>query len=127
MNFVLRKSNNMQTLQQSYNPSYAPTAKRQSVIVQYFAWCKGQEEYRFGWLAVILAVHGCVLSPATTLMIALGGNNIILWSMALGAMAMALVTNVSAMPTKITIPVFFFSILIDLVVIGVSLNAVFSS
>lgn len=115
----------MQTLQQSYNASYAQTAKKQSVIAQFFAWCESQEQYRFGWLAVILAVHGCVLSPATVLIIALGGNSITLWGMALGAMAMALVTNLSAMPTKITIPVFFLSILIDLVVIGISLSNIF--
>ena len=43
------------------------------------------------------------------------------WGMAIGAMAIALVANLAAMPTKITIPVFFFSVLIDIVVIVINL------
>ena len=117
----------MQILQQIYNPSYAADRSKQSTVAQFFAWCKGQEEYRYGWLAVIIALHGCVLSPITVLAISLGSNNIILWCMALGAMAIALVTNLAAMPTRITIPVFFFSVIIDLTVIGYSLAAFFSA
>ena len=33
-------------------------------------------------------------------------------------MAMALVTNLAAMPTKVTIPIFFLSVLIDIAVIA---------
>jgi hypothetical protein len=36
-------------------------------------------------------------------------------------MAMALVTNLAALPTKITLPVFFLSVLIDLGIIIASL------
>ena len=111
----------METLQQVYNASYV---ERESVITQFFAWCRNQEPYRYGWLAAIIALHGCVFSPITVLMIALGGNNIILWAMAIGAMGMSLITNLAALPTKITIPVFFVSILIDLVVIGISLGVI---
>ncbi len=116
----------MQTLQQTYNPSYIAARSKQSTVSQFFAWCKGQEEYRYGWLAVIIALHGCVLSPITVLAITLGSNSMILWGVAIGAMAMALVTNLAAMPTKITIPVFFFSVIIDLTVIGISLNTILS-
>ena len=117
----------MQTLQQTYNPSYAADRSNQSIVSQFCAWCKGQEEYRYGWLAVIIALHGCVLSPITVLAITLGSNSMILWGVAIGAMAMALVTNLAAMPTKITIPVFFFSIIIDLAIIGYSLASFFSA
>jgi hypothetical protein len=47
----------------------------------------------------------------------LGGNLPIFWPFAIAAIAMSLVVNLAALPTKITIPVFLFSILIDLVVI----------
>ena len=114
----------MQTLQQSYVPSLVSDVKKQSIVTQFLSWCKEQEEYRLAWLAVILTVHGCVLSPATVLLIVSGNNSIILWSMAIGAMAMALITNLSAMPTKITIPVFFLSIVIDIAAIALAFTSI---
>jgi len=116
-NFVSEKIFYMQLVQHSYSPSYLQTAKKQSFLSRFINWCNGQEQYRFGWLAITLTLHGCVLAPITVLSIALGGNNFVLWGIAIGAIAMALVTHLAAMPTKVTIPVFFFSILLDLVVI----------
>jgi hypothetical protein len=115
----------MQTLQQTLNPGYTTTAKSESIISQFFSWCKNQEEFRYGWLAVIIAVHGCVLTPFTVAMITLSGNNIFLWFIGTGAMAMTMVTNLAALPTKITIPVFFLSIFIDVCIIAVSLSTIF--
>jgi hypothetical protein len=119
--FVPSKLMFMHTLQQTYSPSYTVN-KGQSLVAQFFSWCQGQEPFRFGWLAIILAVHGCVLTPITAMAIAVGGNDIVLWFAAISAMAMALVTNLAAMPTKVTIPVFFLSIVIDIVIMGVSLG-----
>ncbi len=117
----------MQTLQQTYNPSYVPyQKKRQGILTNFFAWCEEQEKYRFGWLAAIIAVHGCVLTPVTVMTVVLGGNSIVFWAMAIGAMGMSLISNLAAMPTKVTIPVFFFSIVIDIVIIGISLFNYFS-
>lgn len=111
----------MQTLQQTYNPTYLPLTQQQSLASQFIAWCKSQEEYRFGWLAVIIALHGCVLTPVTVLLVTLGGNGIVFGIMAISAMAIALITNLAAMPTKITIPVFLFSVLIDVIIVTISL------
>lgn len=104
----------MEALQHSY-----PTAKiyrqaRKSWVQRFFAWCESQEKYRIGWLAAIIAAHGCIITPLTLISIILSGNNIIYWFMAMTAMGASLVTNLAALPTKITIPVFFFSIAIDL-------------
>jgi hypothetical protein len=41
----------------------------------------------------------------------------VLWAFVIAAMTMSLVTNLAALPTKITIPVFFFSLMIDVAVI----------
>ena len=114
----------MQLVQHSYNPVYLQTAKKQSLMSRFITWCNGQEKYRFGWLAVTLTLHGCVLAPITVLSIALGGNNFVLWGITIGAMAMALVTHLAAMPTKITIPVFFFSVFLDIVVIVAALASI---
>ena len=45
------------------------------------------------------------------------GNNLYLFVLAIAAMGMTLVTNLAALPTKITIPVFVLSILIDLAIV----------
>ncbi|MEP7375219.1 MAG: hypothetical protein ABI675_17600 [Chitinophagaceae bacterium] len=107
----------MQLVQHSYSPSYLQTEKKQSIVSRFINWCNGQEKYRFGWLAITLTLHGCVLAPITVLSIALCGNNFVFWGIAIGAIAMPLVVNLAAMPTKVTIPVFVFSVLLDLVVI----------
>ena len=113
----------MQTIQ-STHPAYNRTFPRISAILslpaKFFAWCGSQEQYRLGWLAVILAIHGCVLAPLTVFSIFMGGNDMLFWAMTIGAMAMALISNLAAMPTRITIPIFFLSILIDLAVIIIS-------
>ena len=108
----------MQTIQNIYSPANLVVAEKQSVFSKFFAWCNSQEKYRFGWVAAILAIHGCVLAPITVLTIAFGGNSMIAWGMLIGGIAMSLIVNLAAMPTKITIPVFFLSILIDIAVIA---------
>jgi len=84
---------------------------------KFIDWCEGQEKYRFGWLAAALSIHGCILTILTMFAVVLAGNHFIFWPFVIGAMAVTLISNLAAMPTKITIPVFFFSVIIDLVII----------
>jgi hypothetical protein len=114
----------MQTLQHPYSPVYTPSIKTASVLSRFISWCKSQEKYRLGWLAIIIIIHGCILTPVTVSAIVLSGNNFLLWGVAIGAMTMALVVNLAAMPTKVTIPIFFFSILLDLVAIVSALASI---
>jgi hypothetical protein len=50
------------------------------------------------------------------------GNSMLSWSFAIAAIGMSLITNLAALPTKITIPTFFLSILLDLGIIITSLS-----
>ena len=99
---------------------------------RFINWCKGQQHNRLLWLGIALAAHGCVLTPITVLIVMLAGANFSLVVLALAAMGMSLVTNLAAMPTKITIPVFILSILIDIAIliatvfIGYNLSAAFA-
>lgn len=111
----------MQIIQNIYSPANVLATQKQSFLSKFIAWCNGQEKYRFGWVASILAIHGCVLAPITVLAIAFSSNSMIFWGMLIGGIAMSLIVNLAAMPTKITIPVFFLSILIDIVVIAGSI------
>jgi hypothetical protein len=98
-------------------PSYTETHYRFSLWKRFITWTKGQEENRMLWLALAIVGHGCIITIMTTVVIIFSGNHFIYWPFAIAAMGMSLVTNLSALPTKITIPIFFLSILIDLVII----------
>jgi hypothetical protein len=105
------------TLNQAISTTYTQTTTSASLSGKFLAWCKGQQENRFLWLGIALAGHGCILTPLTVMAVLLAGTNITLFILAIVAMGMSLVTNLAAMPTKITIPVFLLSILIDIAII----------
>ena len=106
------------TITQSYLQNPTDTDNKTSLWKRFISWCDGQEKNRFGWLAASLTIHGCVLTIFTMFAVILSGNNFIFWPFIIGAMGITLVVNLAAMPTKITIPVFFFSVLIDLSIIA---------
>jgi hypothetical protein len=108
----------MRTIQPSFGTIHFPAKIKKNLAVhRFFDWCRGQEENRLAWLAVIIFGHGCIITPFTLGFVMLSGNNFEFWPWAIAAMGMSLVTNLAALPTKITIPIFFLSVLIDLVVI----------
>ena len=88
-----------------------------SVWKKFISWCVSQEKHRLGWMIVTITLHGCVLSIFTMFAVVLAGNHFIFWPFIIGGMGITLVTNLAVMPTKITIPVFFCSVLLDLVII----------
>jgi len=107
----------MKTIAQtSYSPSYKITIQF-SLFTRFFDWCKVQEKNRLGWLALSLAAQGCIITPLIILAVGISGNNLILWMAGMIAMGMTLVVNLAAMPTKITIPVFALSVIIDIAII----------
>ena len=85
-----------------------------SFFTKFIDWCRNQEEDRLLWLGVSLTVHGCILAPLASLAVVLAGNALALFMLVIISMGMSLVANLAAMPTKITIPVFALSILIDI-------------
>jgi hypothetical protein len=105
------------TFQSTISTTHSNSIDRPSVISKFINWCKGQEKNRLGWLGAILTIHGCVLTPITLFAIILSGTYFPFYIAALVAMGMAVVTNLAAMPTRITIPVFFLSVLIDIAII----------
>jgi hypothetical protein len=110
------------TIQHVINPAHSKSVDKISHWKKFITWADKQEEHRFGWTAIAIAGHGCFFTIVTVAMILLTGNHFILWPFAIGAMAACLVVNLAAMPTRITIPVLFLSVLIDLVIIGISLS-----
>ena len=105
-------------------PRAAKTAKP-SLFGKFMTWSENQQENRMLWIGLGVAGHGCVLTPLTIMLVLATGNNLMLFMLATAAMAMVLVTNLAAMPTKITIPVFVFSILIDIGIIVTGITSAF--
>jgi hypothetical protein len=106
------------TISPSLAANHSLRTARPSLLTQFLNWAAGQESSRFGWLAGILATHGCVVTPIVILIVAATGMNLVLFITAMAAMGLALTTNLAAMPTRITIPAFFLSLVIDLLVIA---------
>ena len=104
-------------MQHPITTTYRERSSAPSLLTRCITWCKTQEESRLLWLGIILAAHGCILTPITVMVVMFTGNNLYLFVLAIAAMGMTLVTNLAALPTKITIPVFVFSILIDLAIV----------
>jgi hypothetical protein len=102
------------TINQTISASYADTTSKVSLFKRFMNYCKGQENNRLLWLGIALAAHGCVLTPITLMAVLMAGTNMALFMLALIAMGLSVVTNLAAMPTRVTIPVFVFSILIDI-------------
>jgi hypothetical protein len=97
-------------------PFYKPSIQS-NASVRFFDWCKAQEKNRFGWLAISLAAHGCILTPLVVFAVGASGNDFTLWMAAMVAMGVTLIVNLAAQPTKITIPIFFLSIVVDVAIL----------
>ncbi len=100
-----------QTIDTTYESS------KLSLFTRFMNWSKDQERNRLLWIGIALAGHGCIITPLTVMAVLLAGSNLFLFILAIVAMGASLVTNLAAMPTRITIPVFVLSILIDIVII----------
>ena len=108
----------MQTItNQTISTTYTGTANNITLWTKFMSFCKGQENNRLMWVGIALAAHGCVLTPITIMVTLFAGPNFGLFMTGMVAMGIALVANLAAMPTKITIPAFALSIVIDIFVI----------
>jgi hypothetical protein len=93
-----------------------------SPLSRIITWSANQQENRLLWLGIVLAVHGCVLTPLTAMIVMATTYNFALFMAAIVSMAFALVTNLAALPTRVTIPAFFFSVAVDLAIIAASFS-----
>ena len=105
------------TLIQTIAVSYSEKISKVSLIERFLNWCKDQDRNRLLWLGIALSAHGCIITPITVMAVLFAGTNMFLFILAILAMGATLVTNLAAMPTKVTIPVFILSTLIDIAII----------
>jgi len=104
-------------LNQTIAVNYSEKASKVSVFKRFLNWCEGQQKNRLLWLGIALSAHGCIITPLAVMAVLLAGTNMFLFMLAIMAMGATLVTNLAAMPTKITLPVFILSTLVDIAII----------
>mgnify|MGYP003576222044 CR=1 FL=1 len=68
-------------------------------------------------VGIAIVGHSCIITPLTIMAVLLAGTNLFLFVLTIVAMGLSLVTNLTALPTRITIPVFILSIVIDIEVV----------
>ncbi len=105
------------TFNQTITANYQESISRPSIFSNFFTWCANQEQNRLLWIGIALTAHGCVLTPITGIAVQMAGNNMMLFTLVIASMVMVLVTNLAALPTKITIPVFIMSVVIDIAIV----------
>jgi hypothetical protein len=105
------------TFNHTITTSYTESASQTSVFTRFLNWCEAQQFNRMLWIGIALMVHGSILTPLTVMVVLTTVNSLPLFVLSIAAMAMALVVNLAAQPTKISIPVFLLSVLIDLGII----------
>ena len=110
------------TINQQKRTSFLPVFGRTNILQRFKKWADSQNDNRFIWLGVALLAHASLLTPFTAMAVMVTSNNFVLVMVSLSAMALALVTNLAALPTKVTIPAFFLSIVIDIVVVAISFS-----
>lgn len=108
------------TLQHNFTTTYSASVSRTSFITRFLNWCEAQEYNRVFWVGLTLVTHGCIITPLTAIMVMFSGNEvaIIPYGLTMLSMVMVLVTNLAALPTKYTIPVYVLSILADIAIIA---------
>jgi hypothetical protein len=84
------------------------------------AFCERQQKNRLGWTAIILAGQVFLLVPLTLLAISFNGSPFVLWTPVILSSFVTAVSNLLALPTKVTIPVFCASVLINVSMIMLS-------
>jgi len=96
---------------------YSEITTKTSILKRSLSWCEAQQKDRLLWLGISLSAHGCIITPLTVMAVLLAGTNMYLFIIAIVSMGASLVTNLAALPTKITIPVFILSTLVDIAII----------
>jgi hypothetical protein len=101
--------------EQLYN--YSEKANH-NLFSRFFEWCSKQEDNRFLWLGVAFFVQiGAILPITAWAILYLGNNNLILWIAVLCVNVPSLILNLGAAHTKFTLPVFFFALLTEAIII----------
>ncbi|MEO6671141.1 MAG: hypothetical protein ABIN36_16785 [Ferruginibacter sp.] len=98
--------------------AFSSNVENKLTLTGFYTWCAQQETNRLLWLAISMLIQSCILVPATWFALYQTDKSILYFIIPMLAIVMCLVINLAALPTKITIPVFVLSIVMDLVILA---------
>ena len=110
------------TLSQQSLARHYSTSTRRSAWSRFIQWATLEDaKHHFGWVGALLTVQATIILPGTMLAIAAGGASFGLIMVVAATFAAVVITNLAALSTRYTIPVFFICLLINVATILVSL------
>jgi hypothetical protein len=107
----------------TYHSSYKSLSAQRShnnILSRLMAWIISEEKNRIAWVGISITAMSAIFFPFTMAAILFNGAVFPLIIGAMISLAIVVITNLAALPTKYTIPAFLLGILIDLVLIIVS-------
>jgi hypothetical protein len=118
MEYTLTNNSNVCDISAEQLYNYSEKAN-QSLFLRFFDWCSKQEDNRFLWLGVTFFFQiGAILPITVWAILYLGNNSLLLWIIALVVNVPSLILNLGAAHTKFTLPIFFFALLTETIVIA---------
>lgn len=97
-------------------------AEHWGLLPKFINWCEGQEKYKMLWLGLsFMGIIGMVLPCTLAAILFLGGGNFTLIVIAAAVNVPVLVLNLAAQGTKITLPILFLALLVDVSIVLYSL------
>ena len=107
----------------TYHSNYKSLPAQRShnnVLTRLTAWIISEEKNRIAWVGISITAMAAIFFPITMSAILFNGAVFPLIMGAMASLALVVITNLAALPTKYTIPAFILGILTDIVLIVVS-------
>ena len=98
------------------NPFYIQV-RRKSLFSQLGQWVSDDERNHLVWAGISITAMAVLFLPLTITAILFNGSDFSLIIITMISFALVVITNLSALPTRFTIPAFVAGVLIDLLVI----------
>ncbi len=100
---------------------------RKSVLQMFNEWTISQEFYRMPYVAAMLIIHGSVVIPVYLWAMHLSGDNGAHFILLTVLTFCILISNLAAMPTKITIPIYLACNAVLLPIMGYNLFVILAA
>jgi hypothetical protein len=92
----------------------------ETIVTRFINWSKNEEKNRIAWAGISITVITAVFFPVTMVSILMHGAAFKLIIGAMFSLILVFVPNLSALPTKYTIPAFLTGVVIDIILIAFS-------
>jgi hypothetical protein len=93
-----------------------------NILHRFISWCGSQQEKRLMWTGIILPAQACIFAPLTFVVAMFAGIHFALFIPVIAALVITFISNLAALPTKITIPVFIAGIVTDVIVMIIAVS-----